>query len=132
MLLTVLSFIGIDAWSNTMLLGYGFLAGLVIALAVSSQRWLLLYLFGGMAYWLAVEVIQYTLSSRPMFAELSEWHSYVIAMGISWLPLAAWVLYRALRYDDLSQSVQQQRALEAARYIEHTPVYDDDYRPRFH
>lgn len=132
MLLTVLSFIGIDAWSHTMLLGYGFLAGLVIALAVSSQRWLLLYLFGGMAYWLAVEVIQYTLSSRPMFAELSEWHSYVIAMGISWLPLAAWVLYRALRYDDLSQSVQQQRALEAARYIEHTPVYDDDYRPRFH
>ena len=115
-----------------MLLGYGFLAGLVIALAVSSQRWLLLYLFGGMAYWMAVEVIQYTLSSRPMFAELSEWHSYVIAMGISWLPLAAWVLYRALRYDDLSQSVQQQRALEAARYIEHTPVYDDDYRPRFH
>ena len=115
-----------------MLLGYGFLAGLVIALAVSSQRWLLLYLFGGMAYWFTVELIQNILTGRPMFAELSEWHSYVIAMGISWLPLAAWVLYRALRYDDLSQSVQQQRALEEARYIEHTPVYDDDYRPRFH
>lgn len=132
MLLTIFSFIGVDTWSSATVLGYGLLAGLVVALALSSQRWLLWYLFGGMAYWLAVEAIQYILSNRPMLAALSEWHLYVIAMGISWLPLLGWVLYRALRYEDVSQSVQQQRALEAARYIEHTPVYDDDYQPRFH
>lgn len=132
MLLTIFSFIGVATWSSTALLGYGGLLSLIVALALSSQRWLLWYLFGGMAYWLVVEGIQSMLSSRPMLAELSEWHSYVIAMGISWVPLAAWVLYRALRYEDLSHAVQQQRALEAARYKEHTPVYDDDYQPRFH
>ena len=132
MLSTIFSMISIDTWSSTTWLGYGLLAGLVVALALSSQRWLLLYLFGGMAYWLAVEVIQGLLATWSMLSTLSEWHSYVIAMGISWLPLGIWVLYRALRYDDVSQTMQQQRALEAARYIEHTPVYDDDYQPRFH
>ena len=132
MLLTIFSFIGVETWGVIAWLGYGLLAGLTIALALSSQRWLLLYLFGGMAYWLAVEVVQNVLSGSTMFSELSEWHRYVIAMGVSWLPLAGWVLYRALRYDDVSQSVQLQRELEAARYIEHTPVYDDDYKPRFH
>lgn len=132
MLLTIFSFIGVATWSSTALLGYGGLLSLIVALALSSQRWLLWYLFGGMAYWLVVEGIQSMLSSRPMLTELSEWHSYVIAMGISWVPLVGWVLYRALRYEDLSHTVQQQRALEAARYKEHTPVYDDDYQPRFH
>lgn len=133
MFLTVFSIVDLGTWnlgtlSVTALLGYSLLAGLIIALALSSQRWLLWYLFGGMAYWLAVEVIQSALFN---WFVLSEWHSYVAAMGISWLPLGGWVLYRALRYDDLSQTVQQQRELEAARYIEHTPVYDDDYKPRF-
>lgn len=132
MLLTIFSVIGIETWSTAALFGYSLLAGLILALALSSQRWLLWYLFGGMAYWLAVEAIQSIVAGRPMLSELSEWHSYIIAMGISWLPLACWVLYRALRYEDVSQSVQQQRQLQAARYIEHTPVYDDDYQPRFH
>lgn len=132
MLMTIFSFIGLDTWSNAALFGYALLAGLVVTLAFSSQRWLLLYLFGGMAYWLAVEGIQSVISSHPMLADISEWHSYIVAMGISWLPLIGWVLYRALRYEDVSQAVQQQRELEAARYIEHTPVYDDDYQPRFH
>lgn len=132
MLLTVFSYIGIATWSSTALLGYGGLLSLIMALALSSQRWLLWYLFGGMVYWLVVEVIQSFLVYQPMLSELSEWHSYVIAMGISWLPLVGWVVYRALRYEDVSRAVQQQRALEAARYKEHTPVYDDDYQPRFY
>lgn len=132
MLLTIFSFIGIATWSTTALLGCGGLVSLIVALAFSSQRWLLWYLFGGMAYWLVVETIQSMLTSPFMLTELSEWHSYVIAMGISWVPLVGWVVYRALRYEDVSQALQQQRALEAARYKEHTPVYDDDYQPRFH
>lgn len=132
MLLTIFSFIGIATWSGAAILGYGGLVSLIVALALSSQRWLLWYLFGGMAYWLGVEVIQSTLLNFSMLAKLSEWHSYVIAMGISWIPLVGWVVYRALRYEDVSRTLEQQRALEAARYKEHTPVYDDDYQPRFH
>ncbi len=110
------------------ILGYGLLASLVVAIALSSQRWLLWYVLGGVLYWLAVETIQSLLIS---WTTLSEWHTYVAAMGISWLPLFAWVLYRAVRYEDVSSTLQQQRELEAARYIEHSPIYDDDYTPRF-
>lgn len=129
MLLTIFSTFASETWGAGAILGTGLLLGLLLALALSSQRWLLWYLFGGMAYWLAVEAIYSLLS---YWSVLSEWHNYVVAMGISWLPLIGWVLYRALRYEDVSRTVHQQRELQAARYIEHTPVYDDDYQPRFH
>ncbi|HCR87419.1 MULTISPECIES: AciT family ciprofloxacin tolerance protein [Psychrobacter] len=129
MLLTIFSTFASETWGAGAILGTGLLIGLVLALALSAQRWLLWYLFGGMAYWLAVEAIYSLLS---YWSVLSEWHNYVVAMGISWLPLIGWVLYRALRYEDVSRTVHQQRELQAARYIEHTPVYDDDYQPRFH
>lgn len=129
MLLTIFSTFASETWGAGAILGTGLLMGLVLALALSAQRWLLWYLFGGMAYWLAVEAIYRLLS---YWSVLSEWHNYVVAMGISWLPLIGWVLYRALRYEDVSRTVHQQRELQAARYIEHTPVYDDDYQPRFH
>lgn len=128
MLLTIFSTFASETWGAGAILGTGLLLGLLLALALSSQRWLLWYLFGGMAYWLAVEAIYSLLS---YWSVLSEWHNYVVAMGISWLPLIGWVLYRALRYEDVSRTVHQQRELQAARYIEHTPVYDDDYQPRF-
>lgn len=129
MLLTIFSTFASETWGVGAILGTGLLMGVVLALALSSQRWLLWYLFGGMAYWLAVEALYSLLS---YWSVLSEWHNYVVAMGISWLPLIGWVLYRALRYEDVSRTVHQQRELQAARYIEHTPVYDDDYQPRFH
>ncbi|MFC6381416.1 AciT family ciprofloxacin tolerance protein [Psychrobacter glacincola] len=129
MLLTLFSTFASEALSTSAIVSYGLFLIAVVAIAVSSQRWLLWYLFGGMGYWLAVEMIHSLLTHWFVW---SEWHNYVIAMGISWLPLGAWVLYRALRYEDVSQAVQQQRELEAARYIEHSPVYDDDYQPRFY
>ena len=125
---STLSSISIEPLNNGAWLGYGLLAGLIVAIALSSQRWLLWYVLGGVVYWLAVESIHSMLMS---WTGLSDWHGYVTAMGISWLPLFAWVLYRALRYDDVSTTLQQQRALEAARYVEHSPIYDDDYTPRF-
>lgn len=129
MLLILFSTFGSEALSTSTIVGYGFLLITVVAVALSSQRWLLWYLFGGMAYWLSVEVMHSLLTHWSM---LSEWHNYVVAMGISWLPLGAWVLYRALLYENVSRGMLQARELEAARYIEHTPVYDDDYQPRFH
>ena len=133
MLLTLLSSstlasISIGSLNGAAILGYGLLASLIVAIALSSQRWLLWYVLGGVLYWLAVEIIQSMLIS---WTTLSQWHTYVAAMGISWLPLFAWVLYRAVRYEDVSPTLQQQRELEAALYIEHSPIYDDDYTPRF-
>lgn len=127
-LLTILSSIGLDTWDTGRLFGYGLLAGLIVALTFSAQRWLLAYIVGGIAYGLAVEGIHSLLLN---FSTLEEWRSYVIAIGISWLPLFAWVLYRALRYDTVSYAMQKQQALASARYIEHSPIYDDDYQPRF-
>ena len=128
MFLTIFSVAGIDTLGGSALLGYGLLASFIIAIGISSQRWLLWYVLGGMVYWLSVEVLHSALVSS---FGLSDWHSYVVALGISWLPLAGWVLYRALRYDDVSRAVQQERELAAARYVEHSPIYDDNYQPRF-
>ena len=83
MLLTIFSIFASETWSAGAILGTGLLMGLLLALALSSQRWLLWYLFGGMAYWLAVEAIHSLLT---YWLVLSEWHNYVVAMGISWLP----------------------------------------------
>ncbi len=128
MLLTIFSVAGMDTLGGSALLGYGLLASFIVAITVLSQRWLLWYVFGGVLYWLSVEMLHNVLVSN---FGLSDWHSYVAAMGISWLPLAGWVLYRALRYDDVSQTVQQERKRASARYVEHTPIYDDHYQPRF-
>ena len=128
MLSTIFSILGTNVLSSSALFALGLIVLLVVALAFSVHRWLLSYLFGGMVYWLTVELIQSITSN---WFELSEWHSYLVAMGISWLPLGIWVLYRALRYEDVSSTLQQQREQAAARYIEHSPVYDDDYTPRF-
>lgn len=125
---SILASVSIGSLNGAVILGYGLLASLIVVIALSSQRWLLWYVLGGVLYWLAVEIIQSVLIS---WTTLSEWHSYVTAMGVSWLPLFAWVLYRAVRYEDVSPTLQQQRELEAARYVEHSPIYDDDYTPRF-
>lgn len=128
MMLTIISSTGFEIWSTSAVLGYALLVSLTVAIGLSSQRWLLWYLFGGVAYWLAVEVIHAVVFS---VLSLSDWHSYVVAMGITWLPLAGWVMYRALRYDDVSDTLHQERLLAAERYVEHTPIYDDNYQPRF-
>ena len=124
----LLSSAPVDTLTSGAWLGYGILVGLILAIGLSSQRWLLWYVAGGVVYWLAVEIIHNLLIS---WTSLTDWHSYVAAMGISWLPLFSWVLYRALHYDHVSVTLQQQHASEASRYIEHSPIYDDDYTPRF-
>lgn len=106
------------------IIGYGLLAVGVIVTAFSSQRHLLLYTLAGMGYWLLIEVLQTNLvESFP----LSNWNGYVIAMMISWVPLAAWGIYRSLSSTARQQKEQE---LAKAKYIEHTPVYKD-YQPRF-
>lgn len=126
MLLTVLSSADVGRWSGSTLFGFGLLIGLMVALAVSSQRWLMRYVLGAMAYWFIVELLH---SVMRRWLSLSDWHSYVTAIGVSWLPLFGWVLYRALRFEDVSAAVAQERKRAAARYVEHSPIYDE-YTPR--
>ncbi len=131
MLSPIFSIANVEAATVTMstsaILSYSILAIMIVSITLSSERWLLWYVAGGGAYWLVIESIH---SGLMLWSSLSDWHSYVAAMGISWLPLFAWVLYRALRYEDVSPRMEQERALAAARYIEHSPIYDD-YQPRF-
>lgn len=127
MFLMILSSATVDTGYNGALIGYGLLLIFIIVLALSPQRWLLGFLLGAMVYWLAVEVVNSVLLN---WSTLSDWHSYVAAMSICWLPLFSWVLYRVLRYDNVSM-VKPPEDAESARYTEHTPIYDDDYQPRF-
>lgn len=134
MLLTV--FLSADTdmgmWRGAVLFGAGILMGFSLAIALSMQHWLGRYLLGALLFLLSVVLVHSLLRS---YLAVTQWHSYVIALGISWLPLYIWVLYRALCYEDVSQTVAQKRAIAAAKaaatYVEHSPVYDDDFQPRF-
>lgn len=109
------------------ILGYGLLAIGIIATALSSQRYLLLYALAGMGYWLVIEGLQYALTAA---FPLSSWHGYVAAMALSWLPLCAWIISRAWHHDTISIRSKSRRAVAQQCYIEHTPVYDE-YQPKF-
>lgn len=126
LLLTLLDH-DINLWRAGMLFIGGMLMGFAATIAYYSRHWLLLSLVGGTGFVLSLIIIQQLLIS---WLALSQWHSYVAALGISWLPFGGWVLYRALRYEDLSQTVAQQRAAANTHLIEHTPIYDD-FEPRF-
>ena len=62
MLSTLLSVATIETLTFTTstrtLLGYGLLATLIVAIVLSYQRWLLWYVLGGIAYWMAIEFIR--------------------------------------------------------------------------
>lgn len=122
--------------SISTIIGYGILTIGIVATALSSQRYLLMYALAGMLYWLVIEGIHNVL----LFAlPLSSWHGYVAAMALSWLPLFGWVIHRALAHSHITEellSIKKLRpksapAAQHSQYIEHTPVYEH-YQPRFH
>ena len=114
-------------------LGYILLATGLVATLLSPYRYLLGYLFAGMAYWLAVDGIQ---SALLVMFSLNSWQGYIFALGITWLLLGVWFIYRLNK-----QAVKTSAGLTAAQdkaldkkygdnYIEHTPIYKN-YQPRF-
>lgn len=127
MLSIILSSSEISFWNGSALFGVGILAGMMVALAASSQRWLLRYVIGAIGYGFIVELLHIAMMR---WLALSDWHGYVAAIGVSWLPLFGWILYRALRFDDVSTAMTHERKRAAARYVEHSPIYDE-YTPRF-
>lgn len=114
-------------------LGYILLATGVAAALLSPYRYLLGYLLAGMAYWLVVEGIQSVLLA--VFT-MNSWQGYIFALGITWLLLGVWFIYRINKKTGIASAqstVTQDKALDKKygdNYIEHTPIYKD-YQPRF-
>lgn len=102
--------------------GFGVASGLLLALAISAKRWLIGYLVAGLLYWFAMDGLQQWLTQRFL---VSDWHGFVMAFAVSWLPLCLWAGYRVLRNDVLAAQSPK------PRISEHSPVYDDDFQPRF-
>ena len=119
-------FSSLFSWST---LGYILLTIGVIATLLSPYRFLLGYLLAGMAYWFVVDILQSAL--LYMFT-IDSWQGYIYSLGITWLVLGAWFIYRLNQHHNTSpiptKSLDEKHE---DTYIEHTPIYKD-YQPRFH
>ncbi|WP_019673525.1 AciT family ciprofloxacin tolerance protein [Psychrobacter lutiphocae] len=141
-------------WST---LGFVLLTIGLIATFFSDRRYLLGYLFAGMSYWIVIEGIQSILIN---ITALSKGYSYVAALLITWVTLAAFIGYRYKQYAKQNRATVK-RGVEPLpprrqvvhkvntaahkpvfmrnsakvrkqqdKYIEHTPIYNN-YKPRF-
>lgn len=126
MMLTLLPAIAAQA-TPTVVFGAGLATGLLTALAISQKRWLLTYLGGGMLYWFAIHELHHKLCD---WFGISDWHGYVLALALSWLPLFIWIGYRLWRYDSVTCTKHYRRS-KSLSCREHSPVYDDKFQPRF-
>lgn len=125
----MLTLLPISAAQATPVMGFGIgvITGLITALALSQKRWLLTYLGGGMLYWFAIHLLHHKLCN---WFGISDWHGYVVALGLSWLPLFIWISYRLWRYDSLTVN-KPSVASKDLSCREHSPIYDDKFQPRF-
>ncbi|WP_201533461.1 hypothetical protein [Psychrobacter ciconiae] len=126
MMLTLLP-INVAQAAPATLFGVGVMTGLLTALAISQKRWILGYLVGGMGYWIAIHALHHKLCQ--LFS-ISDWHGYVMALGLSWLPLFIWIGYRIWRYDSITTTNAYPTSTPPS-CREHSPVYDDKFQPRF-
>ena len=87
--------------------------GLVIIFFSPYRRWLS-FLLAGMVFWSFLELSR--ISSQYVF-NITDFQGYMIGIGAALTLLASW----------LAASDQRQLNKNApSKYIEHTPVYDND------
>ena len=96
------------------IVGLSLVAIAVIAVAISPYRRWLGFMCAGMFVWGFIEVIRF--SAQTIFT-LPMTYSYLTA-----LTLAMVLITLVLIFEDR----RAERALAKRRYIEHTPVYEDD------
>lgn len=96
------------------IVGLSLIAAALIAVFFSPYRRLLSFMFAGMLFWGLIEVIRF--GTQTVF-ELPMTYSYLTAL-MSGMVIVTMLLLRADR--------RAERALAKRRYIEHTPVYEDD------
>ncbi|NCI77808.1 ciprofloxacin tolerance protein AciT [Acinetobacter kanungonis] len=96
------------------IIGLSCVAVALIAVFFSPYRRWLSFMFAGMMFWGLLEMIR--LSTQVVF-ELPMAYSYLAAVSIA-MGMLSLLLFREDR--------RAERASSKRRYIEHTPVYEDD------
>ena len=96
------------------IVGLSLIAAALIAVFFSPYRRLLSFMFAGMLFWGLIETVR--LSTQIVF-DLPIAYSYLTALMLA----MSIVIVLLLREDRRAE-----RALAKRRYIEHTPVYEDD------
>ena len=96
------------------IVGLSFIAAALIAVFFSPYRRLLSFMFAGMLFWGLIETVRF---STQIVFDLPIAYSYLTALMLA----MSIVIVLLLREDRRAE-----RALAKRRYIEHTPVYEDD------
>ena len=96
------------------LVGLSLIAAALIAVFFSPYRRLLSFMFAGMLFWGLIETVRF---STQIVFDLPIAYSYLTALMLA----MSIVIVLLLREDRRAE-----RALAKRRYIEHTPVYEDD------
>lgn len=86
----------------------------IVAVMMSPYRRWIGFMFAGMLFWGVLELLRFAVQN---VFELSTTYSYLTAVSLAMLLLTLLLL----REDRLAQ-----KQLANRRYIEHTPVYDDE------
>lgn len=94
--------------------GLSLIAAALIAVFFSPYRRLLSFMFAGMLFWGLIETVRF---STQIVFDLPIAYSYLTALMLA----MSIVIVLLLREDRRAE-----RALAKRRYIEHTPVYEDD------
>ena len=98
------------------IIGMGLIATALIAVFFSPYRRWLSFMLAGMLVWGLIEVIRF--GTQTVF-ELPIAYSYLTAMA------SAMVVFSLVL---LREDRRVERAVANRRYIEHTPVYEDEQR----
>lgn len=96
------------------IVGLSLIAAALIAVFFSPYRRLLSFMFAGMLFWGLIETVRF---STQIVFDLPIAYSYLTAIMLA----MSIVIVLLLREDRRAE-----RALAKRRYIEHTPVYEDD------
>lgn len=96
------------------LVGIGLVSAALIAVFFSPYRRWLGFMLAGMLVWGLIEVIRF---GTQMMFELPMMYGYLAALTVTMLVITLLLMIEDRR---------AQRALTKRRYIEHTPVYEDD------
>ena len=98
------------------LVGLSFVAVALIAVFFSPYRRWLSFMLAGMVFWGVLEVIRF---GTQILFDIPMAFSYLVALMVS-MSIITMLLLREDR--------QAERALAKRRYIEHTPVYDEEHK----
>ncbi len=94
--------------------GFSLIAVALAAVFFSPYRHWLGFMCAGMLFWGMLEGVRFGVQS---VFELSVTYSYLAALSVAMLGLTAFLL---------REDHRAQKALANRRYIEHTPVYEED------